>query len=101
MFRVLLTLVVGSILLAGCHEDHKGPLYQYTVTCSGESEPHVFAETIEKSITYNTYTTGYIKLTINNRHDTSTIEEYEWPDPLGCSIHKKFLRNAEPMSNDG
>ena len=85
----------------GCHEDYNGPLYQYTVTCPNRSEPHIFKETRELSVTYTTYASGYIKLTLLNRHDNKTLEEYEWPDPLGCSIYKKFLGNAEPRSNDG
>ena len=97
----VLILSILSIMIMGCHENFHGPLYQYTITCPNQSEPKVFTESREISVTYSTYASGYIKLAVNHRHDASTIEEYEWPDPLGCFLHKKFLRNVEPESNDG
>ena len=100
----LKTIIAPAILLlalTGCHENFRGPLYEHKVSCPGV-EPVIFTETVEQTIYASVWSSGYIKVTVKQRHGKMLLEEHEWTEQEGngCSFHKRFIRMVKPTESD-
>ena len=98
--RILVPALL-MLTLAACHESFAGQLYEYKIVCQGQSEPIVITDTRDQYVYYSLYSSGYLKVTLKDRHNNIELEVHEWPDQSFCSVHKKFLGMAEPVGNDG
>jgi len=90
------------LVLAGCHGNYNGALYEYQIACQG-SEPATFTDTLEQVVYARVWASGYMTIEVKQRHKNMILEEHEWTEQVGsgCVFHKKFLGMAEPVGNDG